>query len=195
MTADEDKAAEERAAQEAERGAELFDTFRRLDEAFRTGNMGVLRAAFPGEEFPNVVLPPALGMGDTILHYAVMWSPLAFIGELVAAGAYVNAEGDDGFPALFAAISADREDNVRIVELLLDAGADVHIRGINDWTPLHYAVAAEEIGAVRLLLARGADPFATTSIDDKTSPLDDAERMGFEEAAKAIREHVEGPRD
>ncbi len=71
--------------------------------------------------------------------------------------------------------------------MLLDKGADVAQRGLNDWTPLHYAVNQRDLKAVRLLLAHRADPSLTTGIDDYTTPLEDAEACGFAEAVVLLR--------
>jgi ankyrin repeat protein len=105
-------------------------------------------------------------------------------------GADPNFRDSAGFPSLIAALSARRPDRNKIVELLLESGADVGQRGVNDWTPLHYAVVYRNLEAVNLLLASGADPYLTTRIDHCTSPLEDAEAAGFTEAAALMREAV-----
>jgi ankyrin repeat protein len=52
---------------------------------------------------------------------------------------------------------------VDVIARLLDAGADPNQRGINDWTALMMAVVETNVEAVRLLLARGADPALRTA--------------------------------
>jgi ankyrin repeat protein len=89
---------------------------------------------------------------------------------------------------LIAAVSARRSDRIEILKLLLENGADPAQRGINDWTPLHFAVAERDIGVVKLLLAYGADPDLKTGIDDYTSAIEDAEAAGFAEAVALLRE-------
>jgi ankyrin repeat protein len=151
---------------------------RRIDEAFAAGDIAALRAAVddpPG--FPNNVMPLAVG---PILTYAIYWSPLRFIEELLAIGADPNGHDNDGFPPLIAALckthpqpgSRPRDDVVDVMARLLDAGADPNQRGINDWTALHMAVAETNVDAVRLLLARGADRELRTRIDDCDTPLE-----------------------
>ncbi|MDH3236230.1 MAG: ankyrin repeat domain-containing protein, partial [Alphaproteobacteria bacterium] len=138
-------------------------------------------------DFPNCLQPHALGVGDYPLEYAIYWSPLDFIDELIANGAEPDYPDDAGFPSLIAALSSGRRDQHDVVRLLLDSGADVDQRGLNDWTALHYAVAQRDLDGVKLLLERGADPSLKTRIDDCTSPLEDAEAMGFEAAAVLLR--------
>ena len=115
-----------------------------------------------------------------ILTYAIYWSPLRFIEELLAIGADPNGHDNDGFPPLIAALcktrpqpgSPARDDVVDVLARLLDAGADPNQRGINDWTALMMAVVETNVEAVRLLLSRGADPALRTRIDDYETALD-----------------------
>ena len=158
--------------------------FQAVDAAYRAGDMAALRTALNDPDgFPNCPLPHGLGVSDYPLEYALYWSPLPFIVALIDLGSDVNREDTAGFPSLIAALSTDRPDRLDIVRLLLDRGADVHQRGLNDWTPLHYAVSLRDLPAVDLLLACGADPHAPTRIDECTTALEDAERAGFIEAA------------
>ena len=158
------------------------ERFRRIDEAFKAGDLAALRAAVADavddiSAFPNNPMP--LGIGP-ILTYAIYWSPLAFIEELLAIGADPNGHDNDGFPPLIAALcktnphpgSKPRGDVVDVMARLLDAGADPDQRGINDWTALMMAVVETNVEGVRLLLARGADPSLRTRIDDYETALD-----------------------
>ena len=38
-----------------------------------------------------------------------------------------------------------------LVQLLIDSGAALDQRGVNDWTPLHYAASSGDADAIRLL--------------------------------------------
>jgi hypothetical protein len=125
------------------------------------------------------------------LVYAVYWSPLSFVRELLALGADPNAPVDDGFPPLIAALSctrtepgANRRDDVdALIRVLLASGADPNQRGINDYTALHMAVAERNALAVRTLLDAGADPELRTRIDDYETPLEMAAAAGLTEIA------------
>jgi len=158
------------------------ERFRRIDEAFKADDLAALRAAVEAAvedagAFPNNPMP--LGIGP-ILTYAIYWSSLGFIEELLALGADPNGHDNDGFPPLIAALcktnpqpgSKPRSDVVEVIARLLDAGADPNQRGINDWTALMMAVVETNVEAVRLLLARGADPALRTRIDDYETALE-----------------------
>jgi len=196
MTRDDDRCAE-------------HERLRRIDEAFKADDLAALRAAVveaveDASAFPNNPMP--LGIGP-ILTYAIYWSSLGFIEELLALGADPNGHDNDGFPPLIAALckttphpgSKPRHDVVEVIARLLDAGADPNQRGINDWTALMMAVVETNVEAVRLLLARGADPALRTRIDDYETALDIAKAGAVRRPERkaelaAIIELLEAPR-
>ena len=168
------------------------ETLRRwqaAEAAAAAADMAAFRAALgdpPG--FPDCLLGvDFLGCGDRPLDIAIRCGPPAFVAALIAAGADPRAPATDGFPPLFQAIDAPRDDRHAVLAVLLDAGADAGQRGLNDGTALHHAVARRDIVALRMLLARGADIAARTRIDDHSTPLEDAEAAGFAEAVAAMR--------
>ena len=173
---------------EEERCAEARK-FDRIDKAFREGDLEALRAALDDPDaVPNGRMPDTIG---PCLVYAIYQSPLAFIRQLLQIGADPNAPVDDGFPPLIAALSCGRDvpganrrpDVDEVVRLLLAFGADPHQRGINDYTPLHMAVAERNALAVQILLDAGADPELRTRIDQCETPLEMAEALGFADVA------------
>lgn len=177
--------------QSEERGMALFARFRAIDTAFREGDLEGLRAALDNPAgFPNCILHPELAMGEWPLGYAIGVSPLAFIRDLLQAGAVPNFIASDGFPSLLAAIATDRDDRAKLVQVLLENGADISQRGVNDWTPLHYATNLKDMDVIRILLEAGADPLARTDIDDRTTSLDDAQNAGFSEAVNLMVEFM-----
>lgn len=60
--------------------------------------------------------------GDTPLHLVCRWDDAEAVKALLAAGAKVNATGDRGQTPLFCV------ESVRVVDLLLAAGADLAIK-------------------------------------------------------------------
>jgi hypothetical protein len=164
----------------------------RIDDAFKAGDLEALRAAVEDPAaIPNGVMPDTVG---PCLVYAIYRSPLGFIRTLLDIGADPNAPVDDGFPPLIAALSAGqqapgstpREDVHDVLRLLLKRGTDPHQRGINDYTPLHMAVAVRDAGAVQILLDHGADPDVRTRVDDYDTPLEMARAAGLTEIASLL---------
>lgn len=134
--------------------------FKAIDDAFKAGDfegLGVALGSSP--RWFDERMPFELGLGHP-LEYAIYWSPAGFISTLLDAGSDPNYQDHGGFPAIIAALSTDRTDRLEIVRALIDGGADPDMRGVNDWTPLHYAVAIRSVEAIRLLLAAGRRPGA-----------------------------------
>jgi len=168
--------------------------FQKIDKAFREGNLAALKAAVDDpESVPNGPMPMAIG---PCLAYAIYHSPVAFIRELLELGAEPNPEDHAGFPPLIAALSCSRphpgspgrKDTIEVLALLLTFGADPNQRGLNDYTALHMAVGERHTEAVRLLLARGADPSVRTRIDECETPLEMAEKAGLQDLVTLLRQ-------
>jgi hypothetical protein len=79
-----------------------------------------------------------------------------------------------------------RTDVDEIIRLLLSFGVDPNQRGINDYTPLHMAVAERNAAAVQILLDHGADPELRTRIDDCDTPLEMARAAGLHDIAAIL---------
>src|SRR5436309_2865557 len=77
--------------------------FKRMDDAFRRGDLEELRAAVDDPSVvPNGCMPDPIG---NCLVYAIYHSPRSFIEELLQMGADPNPRVNDGFPPLIAALS------------------------------------------------------------------------------------------
>jgi ankyrin repeat protein len=124
---------------------------------------------------------------DESLDDAIHHGSLAEIRRLIDLGADPGYESDEGYPSLLSALAAERADKYQVLEILIDAGADVNQRGINDWTPLHYAASQDDVRAIEILVARGADLNARTRIDDCATPLEEAKILGKGKAVAALR--------
>lgn len=164
---------------------------RRIDSAFRSGDLTALRAevARP-EHVPNGPMPQAIG---SCLVYAIYHSPLPFVRELLEIGADPNVDTHDGFPPLFAAVwMSTRPDTLELIDLLLSFGADPNQRGHNDFTALHAAVHGGNRKAAEALLAAGADPHLRTRIDDYETPIELAETAGLDVLIELLQGHKGG---
>jgi ankyrin repeat protein len=166
--------------------------FQQIHDAFKKGDLEALRVAVDDSSVvPNGLMPRVIG---SCLVYAIYHSPLQFIRTLLEIGADPNAPVDDGFPPLIAALSCSRDvpgsarrtDVVEIVSLLLSFGADPNQRGINDYTPLHMAVAERNTVALQILLDNGADPTLRTRIDDYHTPEEMAHAAGLIDIAAML---------
>ncbi len=168
----------------AERGCRALT----IDGGYRTGDLAAVRAALGDPaEFPNCPHPAELGVGGRPLEYAIHWSPPFAIEALLALGADPDVGDDAGFPPLHAVLSSGRPDDLRIIAPLLARGAAPDQRGLNDWTPLHHAVSLRDLGAIGVMLEWGACPSLATRIDDRATPIEDAEAIGFETTVAAMR--------
>jgi uncharacterized protein len=169
-----------------------YDQFKRIDAAFRHGDLAALRAAVDDpDSVPNGPMPLTVG---NCLEYAIYHSPLPFIRTLLEIGADPNPSDHSGFPPLIAALSCShfrqgspgRADVVDIIKLLLAFGADPNQRGLNDFTALHMAVSERNLLVVELLLDAGADPRVRTRIDDYETPHEMAEKAGMAQIAELL---------
>ena len=174
-----------------ERCAE-HEQFRKIDAAFRAGDLAALRAAVNDPDIvPNGPMPLAIGR---CLEYAIYHSQLPFIRTLLENGADPNPTDHAGFPPLIAALSCSnphpgapgRPDVAEIIQLLLSFGADPNQRGLNDYTPLHMAASERNLRAVEILLEAGADPRVRTRIDECETPREMAEKAGLREIAELL---------
>jgi ankyrin repeat protein len=162
----------------------------KIHQAFQRGDLEALRSELGHPpEFPNSP-SPSLAIGN-FLEYAIYHSPLPFVRTLLELGADPNYGDHAGFPSIIAALSSQRPEKHEIVEMMLSAGADIQQRGVNDYTPLHYAATVNDGKAVELLLRHGADPSARTNIDSYTTPLEEAEMLGARDAARILREFAD----
>ncbi|MCL7971774.1 MAG: ankyrin repeat domain-containing protein [marine benthic group bacterium] len=158
----------------------------KLHEAYVRGELEAVRRLLGDlPDFPNC--PGPHGAGEIVLEYAIYHSPIAFVETLLDLGSDPVYGHHAGYPAVIAALSSERPDRLDLVALLLDRGADIQQRGVNGYTPLHWAAAENDPHLVEWLLARGADPRAKTNVDDYATPLEEALILGNQEAARALR--------
>lgn len=106
---------------------------------------------------------------------------------LLKAGAAPNSSARNGLKAA-PLHSAAAGKHIRIVNLLLQHGADPNLREQNGFTPLHAAAQNGDVETIRALLLGGAD-LTLKSIDGKTA-MDVAMDAGHEKATVLLGEGV-----
>ncbi len=117
------------------------------------------------EAWLELRIPHWLYAGDTALHIAAAGYRVEIAGMLLAAGADPGAAQNHrrSQPLHYAADGClespfwDAKRQVRMIELLLEAGADLHAQDKNGATPLHRAVRTRCAAAVKCLLDAGGD--------------------------------------
>ena len=92
-------------------------------------------------------------------------------------GIDLNFRDMSGETPLHTALELDTANRYHVMALLIEAGADVNLKGTNDWTPAHHAAARNDVQALALLVEKGADLSIKTNIDDYTTPLEEAKLL------------------
>lgn len=93
------------------------------------------------------------GSGVTPLHVASHWGHAGAVRALLKADADTEAIGSD----VTSLVLAVWEGHEEVVGLLLEHGADVHVRDSEGQQPLHIAAVLGHLGMVKQLLSYGAD--------------------------------------
>ena len=108
----------------------------------------------------------------TLLMYAVRGHNEAIVQKLLRLGVDVNAVNTDGMTALMIAVDnrpCDRENRfLDIIQILLNHGAQVNLRGKKVENATVRAIKQDDIPALELLLAYGGEPF---DLKKELSPL------------------------
>jgi ankyrin repeat protein len=120
--------------------------------------------------------------GVSLLADAANMGRTDVVRLLLGYGAAVDGSAEVRMTPLTAAASRGL---LPLMELLLEHKANVNARCKGTgWTPLHYAAMGRQAGAVRLLLARGANPAARDALG--RTPLEVSGGQG--EAAELLRQ-------
>jgi len=165
--------------------AQAQRVYLQLERALRAGDLGQLPTEISAAaDFPNAPDPYT---HTPLLALAISWAPVITVGQLLAAGADPNFEALDGFPALVGAVMSGRDDRSSLLQVLVDAGAELDRQGINGWTALHAAASLNDEPSARVLLTSGANPVARTGVDLDETPLDEANRAGSARVAELLR--------
>lgn len=94
---------------------------------------------------------------------------------------------EEGYTVLHSALERNSLDKYEVIELLIKAGADINLKGPNDWTPSHAAAAKNDVLALKIFVKYGADLTIRTAIDDYATPLEEARMLNeFGDCSDAI---------
>ena len=110
-------------------------------------------------------LDARIGNNETALMRAARYGTLAFVDELLEAGASTDIKNADGNTALWFACFSGSED---VLRRLIDAGADLDNQNDNGATALIYSASAGRTRMVKLLVNAGANT-ALSTLDDFTA--------------------------
>ena len=161
---------------------------KKIDDCFKGGDYEKLKElAGNTANFPDCEISRSFGH---CLEYAIYHSPIPMIKKLLRNGADPNYKDHAGFPSIIAALSTDRGDIKEIITLLVKHGVDINQHGHNDWTPLHWAAAHNNVDMIKHLLKLGADPNIKTRIDDYATPSEEARTLGCINAANYLEEYL-----
>lgn len=123
--------------------------------------------------------------GSTAIDDAIQFGHAETVRLLLAHGARGSFRS-----ATF--LGAARESSADICEMLLEAGADVNLRGKWGRTPLMWAAANAPVETIQLLLDHGADinlvsgPYGVTCRDDRETALGIASEAGRAEVVALL---------
>ena len=114
---------------------------------------------------------------------------------MIERDAPVNYREDEGETALLAVIDRKGPDKYEIMQMLIDAGADINAKGYMDFAPAHRAASRNDVQALRILHNAGADFSIRTNIDIYATPLEEAEFMDRSPEAAAYLKSLNIPTD
>lgn len=114
---------------------------------------------------------------------AINCGNIGVVEWMLQKGVSVIFRDDEGHTVLHWAIDRENEDRYDMMRTLLKHGADVNMKGDNDWTPSHMAAVRNDLEALKILKLFDADLSIRTEVDDYATPYEEALQCG---AAKEI---------
>lgn len=137
--------------------AEFMDN----DEVLRTISRKLGGSPGAAQPRPPAAPPPSPPAEITNLLEAARWSDLEAVDDFLSIGKPANTCDEfQRTPLHFAVAFGIGNDGVRVVSLLLDAGASIEAKDTKDNTPLAYAAGYGRPEFVSMLLDRGASTSA-----------------------------------
>lgn len=115
-------------------------------------------------------------IGRRWITNAVDCGSVASVRWILTRNVDLRFQDGEGYTVLHSALDRKGPERYELLEVLLNAGAEVNAKGINDWTPAHMAAVREDVDALRQLMKYGADLAIRTNIDSYATPLEEARR-------------------
>jgi ankyrin repeat protein len=156
-------------------------------EAAAVGDLGRTRELLAGDP---ALVDACSADGFSPLGLAAFFGRPEVLKLLLNEGADPNSPSRNAMkvtPLHSAAANREPELSLRMVEMLLQSGADPNVRQHGGWTPLQQAAAHGRSRMVDVLLSHGADP--TVKSDDGNTAADKAAEGGYGELAERLRQH------
>ena len=107
--------------------------------------------------------PHLLNSDDSLLLFTAIWSQPSLVPWLLDRG--VSADCRLGTGSNTPLMQAAADGDTKLMNLLLDFGADIEATNECNERPLGFACSWGQLGAARLLLERNADPNALEDLD------------------------------
>lgn len=133
------------------------------------------------EEWPGFPRGREDFLGQTWLSRAVCSGNPAAVAWMLGKRVEVSVLERDGHTPLHSAIDSEGGSKYEIMRRLIEAGADLNVRGFNDWTPAHLAGARNDLRALKMICEAGADLSMRTRIDWYATPLEELEHLEAEQ--------------
>lgn len=130
----------------------------------------------------------ALTKLDETMIYNANFGEASEVRKLLDAGANPNAVGEDGWPAISLAAMRPDDEGMKIVRMLVDAGANLNVRDVNDETPLMNAITNNNAPMVRYMIEHGADFHATSPSGNNV--LGFAKHYGGDQVVALVEEAI-----
>ena len=117
-------------------------------------------------------------VGRNWITNAIDSGSLESVKWILSKGVDLSFRDPEGYTPLLSAMDRGLPGKYEIIQLLINHGAPINRKGINDWTPLHLAAVREDLEALQILLKNGADASIRTEIDGYATPLEEARSLG-----------------
>ncbi|KAK9754189.1 Ankyrin repeats (3 copies) [Popillia japonica] len=130
-------------------------------------------------------------VGRTALHYASAQGFFFCVFTLVGIGSPVNQADKEGRTALHLAAAYDIDG--RCVNYLIEHKADPKLKDVNGFTPIHYAVAGNNVNALKYLLYAVGNCALSGPDMPLTTPLHIAARNGNTEMLEKLMPYLSDP--